>query len=176
MKRLAAPLVALSALAALLTLGPADAQDNSPLYAAVTWTFSCPTDGGTCTGSAPSGATDGISLVGASGYNISVDMSPDGGSTTASAGGLKCYYYQVDYSSGVHGEATTRGWAAGPTSLDVSAVTTGVRRYIDPSRQSVVGAGRVKCVPNAIVATPNVSGPTNVNVSIEVQRVQTETR
>lgn len=180
MKRLALAIPPLLLLGALASL----AQTNGALYAAKTFTFSCPRDAGVCTGSAPTDATDGVSIVGASGYNVSVDFSPDAGTTTASAGGLKCYYQQADYSTGVHGTAVTRGWAAGPTSLDVSAVATSVRRSPHPSYSVVVGAGRVKCVPNAVVlsalaALPDGGanvGETDVNVTIEVQRVQTETR
>lgn len=180
MKRYALAIPPLLLIGAFVALG----QTNGALYAAKTFTFECVLDGGACTGSAPTDSTDGVSLTSAAGYNVSVDFSPDGGSTTASAGGLKCYYQQVDYSTGVHGSTPTRGWAAGATSLDVSAVGTSVRRYTAPSYSVAVGGGRVKCVPNAIVlnglsALPDGGaniGTTDVNVTIEVQRVQTETR
>ena len=172
MKRLALAIPPLLLLGALASL----AQTNSALYAAKTFTFACPNDAGVCTGAAPTDATDGVSLVGGGAYNVSVDFSPDGGAVTASSGGLKCYYYQADYSSGVHGTSVTRGWAPGPTSLDVSAVATSQRRSPHPTYSVGVGAGRVKCVPNAVVVTGGTGGASDVNVTIEVQRVQTETR
>jgi len=178
-----ARILGFTALAAM-AVGIVHAQTNGALYAAKTFTFECVLDGGACTGSAPTDATDGVALTSAAGYNVSVDLSPDGGSTTAASGGLKCYYYQADYSTGVHGTSPTRGWAAGATSLDVSAIGTSVRRYTAPTYSVGVGAGRVKCVPNAVVlnglsALPDGGaniGTSNVNVTIEVQRVQTETR
>lgn len=178
---------ALKALAVLglLATGLAIAQSNGPLNAARTFTFACPSDGGTCTGSAPTAGDheDGVSLSKAAAYNVSVDASPDGGSVTVVSGGLKCYFDQVDYSSGVHGSAMVRGWAPGATSLDVASIPAG-RRYPAPTYSVGVGAGRVKCVPNAVVLSTlsvlpdggaNV-GQLDMNVSIEVQRVQTETR
>jgi len=176
MRRLAAVAALLAAIGAWFASRTVDAQTNGALYAAKTFTFACPNDGGGCTGAAPTSDTDGVSLTSAGAYTVSIDAAPDGGTTTLASGGAKCYFQQVDYSSGTHATTPTRGWTPCKSTMDVAAVVAGRRRYTEPTFSVGVGEGRVKYVPSAIVVTSPTVGETNVNLSISVQRVQTETR
>jgi hypothetical protein len=169
---------ALKALAVLglIATGLAFAQ-NGPFLASKTFTFSCPTDGGSCTGSAPTSSTDGVSLSEATGYQVAVAVPvlPDAGQPALSGGGtLACYYLAATNSSGVHGSSVTRQWARCKSSMDVSDLSEAAGRTAFPWPQVpvAVGAGRVKFVPSALTHDGGgvPSGVMDVNVTVEVQR------
>lgn len=170
-------------LMAVLVAGGIALAQNGPLLASKTFTFSCPTDGGTCTGSAPTASDDGVDLRDGVGYNVILDTSPDGGGVTPSSGSLACYTYAPIYSTGVHGSSVIRKWAPCKSSLNITSIAA-QRPYQEPTFSMGVGSGRVKYVPSSLVVSSlsalpdggaNV-GLVDVNVTIEVQRAPRPTR
>jgi hypothetical protein len=168
--------LALGLVAAALAVG-----QNGPLLASKTFTYSCPTDGGSCTGSAPSAATDGVDLRDAVGYTVGVSIPalPDAGQAALSGGGsLLCYYRGATDSTGVHGSSVTRQWARCKTSLDITSIAGGQTAYFEPNYAVGVGAGRVMYVPSAVTHDGGgiASGVMDVDVTLEVQRAARPTR
>lgn len=149
------PLTFLSLLVALA--GPAAfAQNNGSSYAAKTFTQ-------TLTGSAPTLATDGISLDGAEGWSVTVSA-PSG--QTISGGSLICYFYAPVSSSGIHGSEVTRRWTLCASALNVTPAT-GSRDPPSLNFLSSVRGGRIAYVPSSITLS---GAGTTVDVTIEVRR------
>lgn len=159
---------------------PAYAQANGSSYAAVTTTFQCPTDGGSCTdssGCSGLSSTAGLSLDRSAAYAVSVAVPvlPDAGQAALSGGGsLLCCFQTVTSSTGVHGSTPTRAWARCKTSLDVSLSEAGGRTtYPEPSFSTGgLGHGRVYYYPSAVTHDGGgiASGVMPVDVSISTAR------
>jgi hypothetical protein len=111
-------------------------------------------------GPAPSSATDGVSLVDATGYTVTVSADA---AQTITGGSLLCYYYAcVDWNSASNVCATSRWTRCAELDITPSA---GLRDPPGYDREVVVGWGRVMYVPNV-----TASGGTHVNVTIIARR------
>lgn len=111
------------------------------------------------TGTAPTAATDGISLLNATGYTVTVSADS---AQTITGGSLLCYYLgAVNFS----GSEPTMRWMRCPTGLDCTPAT-GARDASCGDFEPLTGFGKIKYIPSSIT----VSGGTQVDVTITVKR------
>jgi hypothetical protein len=113
------------------------------------------------TGSAPTLGTDGVSLAGATHYQVTVSAAS--GQTLSGAGTLTCYYYGAVDGSG------TRRWFPCDSTLNVAVNKSGQRDMTSLQFPVGIPSGRLMYVTSGVT----VSGGTTVVVTIEVRRIGT---
>lgn len=102
--------------------------------------------------SAPTSASEGISLDNAEGFRVSISAPA---TRTISGGSLLCYFYST---------ALAR-WARCPTSMDLTP-GTGVRDWSSADFESLVGGGRVLYATSSVT----LSAGTTVTITIQVRQ------
>lgn len=103
-------------------------------------------------GAAPSTATDGISIAGATGYQV-IGVANSG--QTITGGGATCYYRPV----------STARWAPCGSSFDITWIT-GAREAFSGQREIAVPSGRIYFKS----ASTTVSGGSTIDIIIEVKK------